>query len=121
MIFDELKLKLYIQSLTNTPLSWYRIFPTESLSTWNKIKGLLISHFYPKVKSDGARRTITNFKNNPGEGLVRAYKRLRGMINKCPHHDIPLWYVFHIFFGELNQDNKNEIDLASVELLWNSL
>jgi hypothetical protein len=35
------------------------------------------------------------------------------MINKCPHHDLPPWYVLHIFNGGLNQDNKNKIDLAS--------
>ena len=35
------------------------------------------------------------------------------MINKCPHHDLPPWYVFHIFYGGLNQDNKKELDLAS--------
>ena len=35
------------------------------------------------------------------------------MINKCPHHDLPPWYVLHIFYGGLNQDNKKEIDLAS--------
>jgi hypothetical protein len=35
------------------------------------------------------------------------------MINKCPHQDLPPWYVLHIFYGGLNQDNKKEIDLTS--------
>jgi hypothetical protein len=34
------------------------------------------------------------------------------MNNKCPHHDLLPWYVLHIFYGGLNQDSKNKIDLA---------
>jgi hypothetical protein len=33
---DELKLKLFSQSLTNTDLAWYRISPVELISTWEK-------------------------------------------------------------------------------------
>jgi hypothetical protein len=109
---DELKLKLFSMSLTNTALAWYRVCPAESLSTWDKLKGEFISRFYPKVKSSGATRAIKNFKNRQGESLVRAYTNFRGMINKCPHHDLLPWYVLHIFYGGLNQDSKNKIDLA---------
>jgi hypothetical protein len=77
------------------------------------LKGEFFSRVYPKVKLAGARRTITNFKNRPSEGLVRAYKRYKSMIRKCPHHDLPPWNVLHIFYGGLNQDNKKEIVLTS--------
>ena len=34
---DEVKLKLFSQTLSNTVLSWYRICPAESIATWDKL------------------------------------------------------------------------------------
>jgi hypothetical protein len=56
---------------------------------------------------------ITNFKNRCGESLVRAYLKYKGMVQSCPHHDLPPWYVLHIFYGELDQDNKRELGFLS--------
>ena len=35
------------------------------------------------------------------------------MVQNCPHHDLPPWYVLHVFYGGLDQDNKRELDLLS--------
>jgi hypothetical protein len=29
------------------------------------------------------------------------------MVQNCPHHDLPPWYVLGVFYGGLDQDNKN--------------
>jgi hypothetical protein len=109
---DELKLKLFSQSLTNNALSWYRTFPAEKIDTWENLKKDFIFRFYTKVKSAEARRDITNFKNHRGESLMREYLRFN-TVQKCPHHDLPPWYVLHVFYGGLEQDNKRELDLLS--------
>lgn len=110
---DELKLKLFSQSLTNTALSRYRTCPAEMIDTWENLKKEFIFRFYRKFKSAEARRDITNFKNGRGESLMRAYLWFKGTIQKCPHHDLPHWYVLHVFYGGLEQDNKRELDLLS--------
>ena len=60
-----------------------------------------MSRFFPKVKKAEVRRAITNFKDRPGEGLVRAYKQYKSLLHKCPHHDLPEWYVLHFFMENL--------------------
>jgi hypothetical protein len=94
---DELKLKLFSQSLTNTNLFCRKI------NTWEDLKREFIFCFYPKVKSAEARRVITNFKNHRGESMVRAYLRYRGMVQICPHNDLPPWYVSISFMEDLSK------------------
>jgi hypothetical protein len=84
---DELKLKLFSQSLTNTALSWYRTCHAEKIDTWENLMKEFIFRFYPKVKSAKVRRCITNFENRRDESLMIAYLRYKGMIESCPHHD----------------------------------
>ena len=110
---DDMKLKLFSQTLSKKALTWYKALSTESKSTWKNLSSAFLSHFYPRSKTDGARRVITYFKNRPGESLVRGYIRYRGLIDRCPHHGLPDWYVLYTFYGELNDTNRNEVDLAS--------
>jgi hypothetical protein len=44
---------------------------------------------------------------------MRAYLRFKGTVQKCPHNDLPPWYVLHVFYGGLEQYNKRELDLLS--------
>ena len=50
------------------------------------------------------------WKNRPNEGLVRAYIRFKDLLNQCPHHNLPEWYLLHIFYGGLIESNKLELD-----------
>ena len=110
---DEVKLKLFSQTLSNTALSWYRACPAKSIATWEKLSEEFLARFHPKSKSCEGRRVITNFKNRPGEGLVKAYIRFRGLISNYPQHNLPPWYVLHIFYGGLSEANRTKLDLAS--------
>lgn len=92
---DELKLKLFCQSLTNTALSWYRTCPAEEKNdTWENLMKEFIFRFYPKVKSAEERRFITNFKDRRGESLMRAYLRFKGMVWKLS----PSWFTTLVCF-----------------------
>jgi hypothetical protein len=53
---DEVKLKLFSQTLTNTGLSWYRHCPTEFPTTWDKLSKEFQSRFYPNSKANVRRR-----------------------------------------------------------------
>ena len=50
------------------------------------------------------------WKNRSNEGLVRAYIRFKDLLRLCPHHDLPEWYLLHIFYGGLIEPNKIELD-----------
>ena len=50
------------------------------------------------------------WKNRPNEGLVIAYARFKDLLNECPHHNLPEWYLLHMFYGGLTESNKLELD-----------
>ena len=104
-----MKLKLFSQTLTSKALTWYIALPADSTTTWDKLSNAFLRHFYPNIKIDGATRAITSFKNRIGENLIRGYIRFKGLIELCPQHKIPPWFVLYIFYGGLS--NKNRIEL----------
>ena len=110
---DEVKLKLFVQTLSDAALSWYRVCPARSTFTWSKLSEEFLARFHPKVRSYEGRRVITNFKNRPGEGLVKAYIRFQGLLSNYPQHNLPPWYVLRVFYGGLNEGNSTELDLAT--------
>jgi hypothetical protein len=71
------------------------------------------SHFYPNYKASDGSHLLTNFKNRPRESLIRAYVRFKDLLHKSPHHDLPTWYVLHIFYGGLQEANRTALDLAA--------
>ena len=60
---DEVKHKLFNQTLSDKAHVWYKACPGETIDTWKKLSATFLSQFSPKSKSYGARRMITNFKN----------------------------------------------------------
>ena len=104
--YDEVKFKLFNQTLVDKAHIWLRVCPTDITDTWEKLSSAFLTRFYPESKSHGASRMITNFKNPPYESLYDGYKRFRGFLNNCPHHGFPPWLILHTFYGGLNIENR---------------
>jgi hypothetical protein len=94
---DEVKLKLFSRTLTNKAHAWYKSCPAGMFDTWKKLSVVFLSCLYLESKSFGARRMITNFQNRLDVSLVNDYVRFRGLLNHCPHHELPPWLVLHTF------------------------
>ena len=92
---DDMKLKLFSQTLTSKALTWYKALSADSTTTWDKLSNAFLRHFYPNIKIDGATRAIASFKNRIGESLIRGYIRFKGLIELCPQHKIPPWFVLY--------------------------
>ena len=63
---------------------------------------------------------ITNFKNRPGESLLNGYVRFRELLDNCPHHELPPWFVLHTFYGGLSSENRDALDFASGRVFMKS-
>ena len=72
-IEDEMKLKLFGQTLTNKAFTWFKDCPTGAYNTWEELSTAFLNPFYPDKKSYGARHMINNFRNHPGESLIKGY------------------------------------------------
>lgn len=107
----DMKLKLFGQTLSSKALAWYKAFSIEFKDTWKNLSQAPLSRYYPMSKTTGARHTISYFKNRLGESISRCiYKEL---LSKWPHHGIPNWFVLYVFYGGLNEENKNRIGMAT--------
>lgn len=57
---------------------------------------------------------LTNFKNRLGESFVKGYIRIIGLLDHCPHHDLPPpWFVLHTSYEGLSDAHRREVDLSS--------
>src|SRR5664279_1800042 len=90
---DEMKLKLFNHTLSDKSLSWFKSHPTGTFNSWDKLSVAFLTRLYPERKSYGARRMITNLKNRPGESLIKGCIRFHGLLDHCPHHELPPWLV----------------------------
>ena len=72
---EEMRLKLFGQTLSNKALNWFKACPAGTIDTLKKLSAAFLVRFYPERKSYGARHMITNFKNQPGESLIKGYIR----------------------------------------------
>lgn len=99
---DEVKFRLFGQTLIDKARSWYDDCPTEITDTWEELSSAFLTDFFPETRYLGARRMITNFKSLPGEGLYEGYSRFRDILNHCPHHEFPPWLIIHTFYAGLN-------------------
>ena len=110
---DEMRLKIFSQTLTDKALSWYKSHPKGTFDSWDKLSAAFLLYFYQERKSNGARHMIINFRNRPGESLLNGYVRFRELLDYCPHHELPPWLVLHTFYGGLSSENRDILDLVS--------
>ena len=85
---DEMRLKIFSQTLTDKAISWYKSHPKGMFDSWDKLFVAFLLYFYRERKSNEARRVITNFGNRPGESLLNGYVRFRELPDYCPHPDL---------------------------------
>jgi hypothetical protein len=62
---DEVKFKLFGQTLTDKARTWYNDYPISHFSEWRTLSTKFLQTFFPETRSLGARRMITNFKSLP--------------------------------------------------------
>ena len=110
---DDMKLKLFSQTLTSKALTWYKSLPADATPTWKDLANAFLRYYFPNIKINEATTAITDFKNRLGESLVKGYLRFRRLLDHCPHHDLPPWLVLHTFYGGLNKENISELDASS--------
>lgn len=59
------------------------------------------------------KQEINNFLQTDTELVYQAWKRLRAMLRKCPHHEISDPDILDIFYHGLKPSARNVINAAS--------
>jgi hypothetical protein len=110
---DEVKFKLFGQTLTNRARAWYNDYPILNSCDWKAMSTKFLQIFFPETRSVGARRVITNFKSLPHVSIYESYSRFREILNNCPHHDFPPWLIIHTFYAGVNVKIRVVLDLLT--------
>ena len=87
--------------------------PIDSIITWEDMAQKFLSRFFPLAKTAKLRIEITNFYQQDGETLYDAWERYKELLQKCPHHGIPLWMQVQTFYNGLIPSTRTLIDAAS--------
>ena len=87
--------------------------PAGTFGTWNKLSSAFLDRLYSQWKSYGARRMIVNFNQKLGESLFKGHRRYTSLIRTCPHHDFSSSLLIHFFYGGLDNERKERLDLTT--------
>ena len=109
---DNVKLSLFPSSLTGEARAWFEELDENTITTWTQLRDAFVSRFFPPGLARKLLRDIQGFKQEEGEQLVEAWKRLKEMIRKCHGNGLNKGDIVEIFFYGLNKSSQKDLDLA---------
>nr|XP_043615813.1 uncharacterized protein LOC122587714 [Erigeron canadensis] len=109
---DDVKLSLFPSSLTGEARAWFDELDEGIITTWNQLREEFVSRFFPPSLARKMLRDIKAFKQDEGESLVVAWKRLREMIRNCHGNGLSKDEIMEIFFYGLTKNSQKDLDLA---------
>ncbi|XP_075102480.1 uncharacterized protein LOC142177482 [Nicotiana tabacum] len=108
-----IKLRLFPFSLKGDVKTWLRSLPLGSITTWDQMTRKFLNKYFSLATTTKLRQDISNFLQTDTESVYQAWERLKAMLRKCPHHDIPKQMQLYIFYHGLKSSTRNVIDAAA--------
>lgn len=81
--------------------------PSNSITTWNDLKKVLLTRYFPPSKTTVLRNQITRFTQQDGESLFDAWERYKELLIACPHHGR---LIIHTLYNGLLYNTNMTID-----------
>ncbi|CAN6456081.1 unnamed protein product [Victoria cruziana] len=106
-----LRLRLFPFSLKDRARDWLKSLPPAvSIDTWEDLQREFLKKYFPIGKTNHYRRAISLFTALEGESFHQAWERMKDLLRKCPHHQIPRWQVLQGFYDGLTEPLRQVID-----------
>ncbi|CAN6483056.1 unnamed protein product [Victoria cruziana] len=106
-----LRLRLFPFSLKDRARDWLKsLAPAISIDTWEDLQREFLKKYFPIGKTNHYRRAISLFTALEGESFHQAWERMKDLLRKCPHHQIPRWQVLQGFYDGLTEPLRQVID-----------
>ncbi|CAN6465325.1 unnamed protein product [Victoria cruziana] len=87
-----LRLRLFPFSLKERARNWLKSLPPSvCIATWEHLQHEFLKKYFPIGKTNHYRRAISLFSALEGESFHQAWERMKDLLRKCPHHQIPRW------------------------------
>ncbi|CAN6482738.1 unnamed protein product [Victoria cruziana] len=106
-----LRLRLFPFSLKDRARDWLKSLPPAvSIYMWEDLQREFLKKYFPIGKTNHYRRAILLFTALEGESFHQAWERMKDLLRKCPHHQIPRWQVLQGFYDGLIEPHRQVID-----------
>ncbi|CAN6475988.1 unnamed protein product [Victoria cruziana] len=108
---DALRLQLFPFSLKEKVKHWFKSLPTSvRIATWDDLQSEFLKKYFSIGKTNHFRRAITIFSALEGETFHQAWERMKELLRRCPHHQIPRWQILQSFYDGLTEAHRQTID-----------
>jgi len=75
--------------------AWFHSLQIGSITSWDEMRKVFLSRFFPRSKTAQLRNQITQFTQRDGESLYDAWERFKEMLRLCPDHGLDKWLIIH--------------------------
>ncbi|KAK5771026.1 hypothetical protein PVK06_047198 [Gossypium arboreum] len=110
---DAVRLRLFPFSLRNKAKQWLNSLPRRSITTWEQMIEKFLLKYFPPGKTAKLRNDISSFVQMDLETLYDAWERYKDLLQRCPHHGLPLWLQVQTFHNGLNPSTRQIVDTAA--------
>nr|GEV74740.1 hypothetical protein [Tanacetum cinerariifolium] len=83
---DQVMLLVFPMLLTRAASRWLRNEPACSIKTWENLKEIFLSKYYPPARTAKKIEEINNFQQDPDETLCQAWEQFKERLLRCPQH-----------------------------------
>ena len=94
---EAIRLRLFPFSLRDRARAWLQSLPSNSVTTWDELKRVFLTRYFPPSKTAMLRAEINGFKQKDNESLFDAWERYKDLMRLCPHHGLEKWLIIHTF------------------------
>ncbi|XP_042051469.1 activity-regulated cytoskeleton-associated protein-like [Salvia splendens] len=110
---EDYRLKAIPFVLKDDARIWLRRLPEGSIRTWAEFRLIFLDRFFRTSKTSALKREITEARQEYDEPLGQYWDRFQGLLQACPNHKMGEREVYSTFYGGLNVDSKNDLNLAA--------
>ena len=82
------------------------------ITNWTQLQTEFLKKFYPISRTNQSRKALTNFQQQEGEQFHEPWERLKEIMRKCPHHQVPKWQLVQSFYEGLKDSDRQMIDAS---------
>lgn len=116
---EAIWLGLFSLSLRDRAQSWLWSLPSNSITTWNKLKKAFLARYFSPSKTAQLRNQNTYFRQMDGGSLFEALEWYKKLTIAYPHHILEKWFIIHTIYNDLLYNTRMTIDSTTSGTLTN--
>jgi hypothetical protein len=103
---------LFPFSLKDKAKYWLNSLETNSITSWAQMQHKFLKKYFTIGKTNQIRKAITSFSQIEGEPFHETWERMKDLLRKCQHHDVPKWQLVQCFYDGLTEPHRQMVDAS---------